>query len=103
MGLRESLNNDWKNSIIEYQGRKLYVVEQVELESDLYIYTINMEKLPDVEINFLKKVKDSTFAVVTDMKLFDELMANVGVKLAAQEVEKIIKEKAIEKSKREGK
>lgn len=93
MGLKENLVNDWKNSIIEYQGRKLYVIEQIEMDNDLYIYTLNMEKIPDLEINFLKKIKDSTFSVVTDMDLFNELMANVGIKLAAQEVEKVIEEK----------
>jgi len=93
MGLKENLTNDWKNSIIEYQGRRLYVIEQIEKDNNLYIYTLNMEKIPDLEINFLKKVKGSTFSVVTDMDLFNKLMADVGIKLAAQEVEKVIEER----------
>ena len=98
MGLKESLNNNWKDSIIEYQGRKLYVVEQIELNDNLYIYVFNMDKLPDLEINFLKKEKDSIFSVVTDMDLFNELLANVGIKLAANEVEKVLKEKLKDKN-----
>ena len=98
MGLKENLNNNWKDSVIEYQGRKLYVVEQLELNNDLYIYVFNMDKLPDLEINFLKKEKDSIFSVVTDMDLFNELLGNVGIKLATKEVEKVLKEKMKEKN-----
>lgn len=93
MGLKESLISNWENAVIEYQGRRLYVVKQIEHKEELYLYVFNMEKLPDLEINFLKKVKDSTFAVVTDMELFDELMGNVGIKVAEEEVKKLIKER----------
>ena len=98
MGLKENLNNNWKDSVIEYQGRKLYVVEQLELNNDLYIYVFIINKLPDLEINFLKKEKDSIFSVVTDMDLFNELLGNVGIKLATKEVEKVLKEKMKEKN-----
>lgn len=92
MSFREEILLSLKGCTIEYQGVKLYVIEEIEYQGKKYLYCINVEKAPDAEISFLTKEEGSTYSHVVDDKLFDELMINVGFKLAANELEKIQKE-----------
>lgn len=93
MGLKESLITNFKDCTLKYQGKKIYVVDQVEFEKDIYLYVFNIEKLPELEINFLKKIKDDQFEVVTDLSLFDILLANAGIQLATDKINEVIKNK----------
>ena len=92
MSIRDELLVSLKGCTIEYQGVKLYVIEEIEYKEKKYLYCINVDKAPDAEISFLTKEEGSTYSHVVDDKLFDELMVNVGFKLAANEIEKIKKE-----------
>ncbi len=85
MGFKENLLLSLKGYTIEYQGKKLYVVEEVEHEGNKYLYTINEEKAPNAEINFLKKETDTIYENVESKELFDILLAKVGVKALEKE------------------
>lgn len=86
----ERYQDNLKGKLIEYQGRKLYVIDQVFHKGDYYVYTYNVEKYEankELEINFLKKV-NGLLEVVTDMQLFDKLLASVGSNFVAEQIKK---------------
>lgn len=93
MGLKEDLLLSLKGTTIEYQGKKLYVIEEIEYKNDKYLYTIDIDKAPEAEISFLKKETDKIYENVTDEKLFDVLLAQIGIKTANEEIKKLIKSK----------
>ena len=76
--LKDELSMDFKNYVIEYQGKKLLVVEDFMYKEERYLYTLNTEKIPELEINFLKKLSNGKYENITDKKIFDLLLARVG-------------------------
>ncbi|MBR2744567.1 MAG: hypothetical protein IKE01_04655 [Clostridia bacterium] len=88
----ERYQDNLKDQLIEYQGRKLYVVDQVFYKGDYYVYVFNVDKYSKdetLEINFLKKLGNDELEVVTDMELFDKLMQLVGMNMVADKVKKL--------------
>lgn len=92
MGLKESLMSDFKGYTIEYQGKKLYVIDQLEYKNDTYLCVLHIDKIPEAVVDFLKKEKDSIFKHVTDDKLFDELVLKLGENTVIEEIEKVKKD-----------
>ncbi len=83
MGMRENLIADWKDKTLEYQGKKLYVVDQFEYEGITYLYTVDIATInnKNIEIAFLYKVKDDIFEDVRDDALFNKLVIRAGSNL----------------------
>lgn len=100
MGMKESLVVDWKDKTIEYQGKKLYIIEQFDYEGKEYFYTVDVNTVDsrNLEITFLYRVKDDIFAHVEDEKLFENLIINGGSKVISNMISEDIK-----KLKQEGK
>lgn len=86
--LKEELSMDFENYVIEYQGKKLLVIKDFIHKNDRYLYTLNTEKIPELEINFLKKLSNGKYENVTDKNLFDLLLATVGQLAVESELEK---------------
>ena len=83
MGMRENLITDWKDKTLEFQGKKLYVVDQFEYEGITYLYTVDIATInnKNIEVAFLYKVKDDIFEDVTDDALFNKLVVRAGSNL----------------------
>ena len=88
----ERFQDNLKNELIEFQGKQLYVIDQVKYEGKIYVYTFNAEKYEEsdeLEINILEKTDIDELKVVTDMNLFDKVLACVGQNVIADEIRKI--------------
>lgn len=86
----ERYQDNLKDKLIEYQGRKLYVVDQILYQGDYYVYVFNAEKYEKenkLEINILKKLKDGNLEVVTDKSIFKTVLNMAGVNQIAKTIE----------------
>lgn len=92
MGLKEDILVNLKGYDIEYQGKKLYVVEQLEYEGDTYLCVVHTDELPETVINFLKKNGSTSYENVEDNELFDKLFNRLGENYIIEELNKIQKE-----------
>lgn len=88
MSFKEQLINDWKNKIMEYQEKKMWIADQFEYNNIEYLYAIDLATIDDkheeYEVAFLYKEKDDIFAYVKDEKLFNELLGMATGRLASQ-------------------
>lgn len=91
MGFKEELITNWRDKTLEYQGKKFYIVEQLEFEGKEYLYgcDINTIKNKNIEVVFLTKVKDNIFEHVENEELFEILLMNVSGKLLSNKLEEI--------------
>lgn len=88
----ERYQDNLKGQLIEYQGKTLYVVDQINYNGKIYAYTINAKKFDEteeLEINIFEKTAVDELKVVTDMKVFDAVLANYGGKVIADEIRKL--------------
>lgn len=92
MGLKEELLTNLKGATIEYQGKKLYVIEQLTYNKDTYLCTLDIEEIPEAVVIFLKKKTNTIYEYVNDEKLCDELFLRVGAIVVQDEIEKAKKE-----------
>ena len=92
MGLKENLLTDLKGCTVEYQGKKLYVVEQFNFKNEIYLCTLDLEEIPEAAVIFLKKKTSSIYEYINDEKLCDKLFERVGAIVVQNEIEKIKKE-----------
>lgn len=95
MGFKEDLILDWKGYTIEYQGKKLYVLEQLEYNGNTYLCVIHMDQLPNTVYNFLKKESSTVYENVEDEKLLNDLMIQLGQNKVLEEIEKAKKENGL--------
>ncbi len=100
MGFRESLMNDFKDKTIEYQGKKLYILDQFTYEGIEYLCGCDIESVKriknkesgDMEVIFLHKNNNNLFEWVSDKKLFDELVLHVSGLLLGEKLENLTNE-----------
>lgn len=86
--MMEDIIVNWKGKIIEYQGKRLLVAEQVEYEKKEYLYCVNTEKEDEIEVSFLYKSGKDEFAHVVDDETFQNLILLVAAKASANEIKK---------------
>ena len=93
MGFKEDIITDWKNKTIEYQNKKIYILEQIEFEGKEYLYGCDIDTInnKNIEVVFLTKVKDNIFKHVDDNKLFEELLRKTSGEKLSAELERIYK------------
>lgn len=92
MSFKENLLLNLKGEIIEYQGKKLYVVEQYKYKKDTYLCTLDMEEIPETVVIFLKKKSNTIYEYINDEKMCDELFLKLGSMVVQDEIEKAKKE-----------
>lgn len=92
MGLKEEMISNFKGYEIEYQGKKLYVVEQLEYKGDTYLCVIHLDKLPETVINFLKRKNATKYENVEDNEIFNELFNKMGENKIVDEIKSILNE-----------
>lgn len=88
----ERYQDNLKDKLIEVDGKKLYVIDQITYDGKIYVYTFNAEKYEqtdELEINIFEKKDVDELIVVTDMNLFDKVLASIGSKVIAEEVKKL--------------
>ena len=93
MGMKEDIVLNLKGYDIEYQGKKLYVLDQIEYEGNTYICVIHLDELPNAVYNFLKKESSTEYRNIEDEELLNILSNKVGENILADEVEKILNER----------
>ncbi len=95
MGFREEFKEKWTGDTIEYQGKNLLVIREVELEGKKYLYAVREESLYDdsesYKVVFLYRVDGDVFAHVQDDELFQRLLAKAGGEFLAEELKRIFK------------
>lgn len=93
MGFKEDLIADWTDKTIEYQGKRIYILEQFDYKGKNYLYGCDIDTInnKDLEVVFLTKVKDNIFEHVEDDKLFDELFEIVAGKMLSDKLDEIYK------------
>lgn len=100
MGFRESLMNDFKDKTIEYQGKKLYILDQFIYKDVEYLCgcdigsvdKIKNNESGDIEMIFLHKNKNNLFEWVSDKELFDELVLYVSGLILGKKYETLASE-----------
>lgn len=86
----ERFQDNLKDKLIEYQGRKLYVVDQILYQGNYYVYVFNAEKYEKedaLEINILKKLNNGDLEVVTDKATFKAVLNMAGMNQIANTIE----------------
>lgn len=96
MGLKEELTSNLKGYIVEYQNKRLYVLEQLVYNKETYLCTVEIEKLPEQILIFLKKKTNNNYEYINDKELTDELFMRVGAIIVHDEIEKAMKESGLE-------
>ena len=91
MGFKEELITDWKDKTIEYQGKKFYIIEEINFKGKTYMYGCDIDTIDNknVEVVFLTKVKDNIFEHVENNALFEELLANTSAKILSNKIKEI--------------
>lgn len=92
MGFKEDILLNIKGYEIEYQGKKLYVVEQLEYEGDTYICVLHIDKIPETVIDFLKKKSSTTYEYIDDDELAKILFNELGEKNFIEQLNKAAEE-----------
>ncbi len=94
MSLQDKLTVDWKGKIVNYQGLKLYVVDQFDYKEETYLYVMDTN-LSDymIKIMFLKKKADNIFAHVDEKsELYKELITIAAGRVTVNQLENLAKD-----------
>ena len=86
MGIKEEYLMNLKGATIEYQGKKMYIVEQFNYEKEIYLCTLDIEEIPEPVVIFLKKKDNMIYEYINDEKLCDKLFSRVGAIYVQEEM-----------------
>lgn len=93
MGLKENLITEWIDKTIEYQDKKIYILDQFTYQDKEYLYGVDVEtiNLPKIDVVFLYKLKDDIFEHVESNELFEELALVVSGRLSEEMIKEDLK------------